>query len=195
MALLAFDVRRLAAGVVEADRALGRAAVMSGNLSPNCLRRAGPEVVVEEVGDVRIVGAPTEDVDAVELAGVGVVDERAGLLDLDRGIDAEVVLELGLEVLGDDVLVVHVAARDVAVLDLGLEPVREAGLGQQGLGGRRVEVVPRVAGAAVRDGARREVGGDLRARRPRSCRAGAAGRCPWRSPGGPSGCRTARTCC
>ena len=55
--------------------------------------------------------------------------------------------------------------RRVRVVDRRVEPVRQAGRGEQLLGLGRIELVPRVAGTAVRDGARRVLAGDDRAGR------------------------------
>ena len=68
-----------------------------------------------------------EEVESVELAGVHVAEERVELLDLERGIDAQVVLELGLDLGGDGRRVGQVLARDVAVAQGRLESVGEAG--------------------------------------------------------------------
>ena len=49
---------------------------MSANGSPNFAPEPDAEVVVEEVGGVRVVGAPAEQEDAVERAGRVGVEER-----------------------------------------------------------------------------------------------------------------------
>ena len=57
------------------------------------------------------------------------------------------------------------ARRRVGVVDGGIEAVLQAGRGEQLLRLERIELVPRDAGTAVRDGARRVLAGDDRAGR------------------------------
>ena len=56
---------------------------MSGKPVAELVAGTGAEVVVEEVGGIRVVGAPAQQVEAGQLAGIGVVDEGARLLDVD----------------------------------------------------------------------------------------------------------------
>ena len=60
---------------------------MSGNGVPNC-GDAPVEVVVDEVRGIREVGAPPEQVER-QVAGVGVVDERRRLLQVEGDVDAD----------------------------------------------------------------------------------------------------------
>ena len=83
-------------------------------------RAAWSEVVVEEVRDFRIVGAPAEQEQAVEQACVGVVDERRRLLLLQRGRDANV-SQLLLQVLCELRCIGLIRPGHVAVLDLRLQ--------------------------------------------------------------------------
>ena len=129
------------------------------------LRVLGAEVEVQEVGDVRVVRAPAQEVEAVEAAVGGLVDELARFHHHHFGVDAQVVAQLGLELDCYDARLRQVAAEHVAKVDLGLEAVGVAGLGQQGARRLGIEVVPGLALAAVGDRARGEVGGHFRAGR------------------------------
>ena len=102
---------------------------------------------------------------ALDGAGVGRFQERARFHDNDLGVDIQVLQQLGLDVLSNDVGVGQVAADNVTVGDRRLEAIRKAGLGQEGACGFGVKLVPLVAGAAVGDGARGEMGGDFGAGR------------------------------
>ena len=121
-------------------------------------------MIVHEVGDLGVVRTPAQEEQPIELAGIGIADEGARLLLVKRGNDADLG-ELLLDVLGHGRRIREVAAEDVAVRDLGLEPVRVAGLGQEILG--LLDLVGAAAGepvralAAVLDGAWCEVGRDL----------------------------------
>ena len=100
--------------------------------------------------------------EAVQPAVGRFVDELARLHDDDLGLDAEIVAQLGLELDRDEARLGQIAAEHVAKEDLGLEAVRMTGLGQERLRLGEIEVVPRLAFAAVVDRARREVRRDLR---------------------------------
>src|SRR6185369_13701970 len=61
------------------------------------LARARAEVVVEEVGRIRVVGTPAEEPQAGERARRIRVEERTGLLEVQADVDAEVLLQLRLD--------------------------------------------------------------------------------------------------
>ena len=104
---------------------------------------------------------------AFELAGIGCVEEGAGLHDVDLSFDADF-LELGLDVLGYDAGLGQVAAHHVAIGDLGLEDavcIVDALFGQDLLGHFGVVLVPVLSLAVAKDAGRHELGGDDRAGR------------------------------
>ena len=138
---------------------------MSSNVAPNSAERARPEARIEERAGVWVGHVLAEQVDAVELSGVGVRQEGVLGHGHELRADAEIGKQLGLELGGDAARIREIRPPRVDVLDLRVEPVRKTGRGEHLLAEDRVEFVPRVAGAAVRDGTGRVVGGELRAGR------------------------------
>jgi hypothetical protein len=121
-----------------ADRLVGRLGALVEGLDdirerrPELLARAGAEVVVEEVGGVRIVGTPAEQEDAVEGPRRVGVEEGAGLLQVELGLDPEVVAELARDLRRDLRRIGQVAADGLAELQLvGLVEI-EVGGGRPG---------------------------------------------------------------
>jgi len=112
---------------------------------------------------VRIVGAPAQQAESIKTAIGGFIDEFAGFHHDHVGIDVQVLFKLSLEFDRHKTWLRQVTAEDITVVDGGLEAVRIASIGQQSLGRNGVEVVPSIAGAAIGDAARREVGGHFRA--------------------------------
>ena len=109
--VVGLGVGRLARRVVERRGALREGGRDVGERRTELLAGAGTEVVVEEVGRIRIVGAPAQHEDAVEGAGRVRVEERTGLLEVEGGVDAEVGLQLALD-LGRDLRRIREVAAD-----------------------------------------------------------------------------------
>ena len=128
-------------------------------------RRARPEGRVEECADIRIGDRLRVEEDAPDLPGVDVGGiRRVGLRDQSGG-DAEVVLQLGLEVDRHALRIGQGRSCRHRVVDGGLEALRIAGRGERFPPKRRIEAVPRRACAAERDVTRGVVRGHLGARR------------------------------
>ena len=132
---------------------------------PELVGCARPEAWVEEGAGVGVGRTPAEQMDAVELAGFDVGDERVLRFDDQLGADTEVGEQLGLERLRDPRRIGQVWAWAGSIGDGRIEPVRIARGREQFPGQVRVVAVPRWSRAAVRDGAWRVVGGDLGAGR------------------------------
>ncbi len=133
-------------------------------LGAKTLVRTGAEVDVQEVRDVRVVGAPAEQ-EQRELAGGLICEERGVVLDHELDADAEVFLELRLEVCRDLIRAGEVAPDLRPVVEVvGLREVEARGR-QHRLGLGRVECRPLRSAAGERDGARSEVLGGFRAGR------------------------------
>ena len=119
------------------------------------------EVEVEEVGDVRVVTRPPQQVDAVEASIRGLIDKGTRLHDNDCSVDVQVLLELSGQIDRHRSGLRQVSTEDIPVEDGCGEPVREPFVGEQLLSRYRVIVVPRIAFTTVRHRARGEVSGHL----------------------------------
>ncbi len=111
---------------------------------------------------MRIVSAPAQQVEAVETSIGGLVDEFTGFHHDYVSINAQVFLELGLELNSNQTGFGQVAAEDVAVVDGGLETFRETCISKHRFGCSGIEFVPRFTGTSIGDAARGEVGSDFR---------------------------------
>ena len=113
------------------------------------------------------VRAPTDQAQALEGALREAIDHGARLEKLRRRGDSEVLLELLRDLGGDDRRVRVVATDRRAEVDVDVQAlaVRETGVGEELLRGRRVEAPARVALAREGDLARGEEVGDGGARR------------------------------
>ena len=116
------------------------------------------EMRVKEVGHVRVVTRPPQQVNAVTLAR-----RRAALDELrrfhlhDLGVDAQVLTQLGLDVRRHITRCGQVAAGHIAIVNRRIEAIGESGIRQHLLGCHRIEVVPRLALATAGDRTRSEV--------------------------------------
>src|SRR5512141_463741 len=100
--------------------------------------------------------------DAFELAGSGQIQKLGFIDNLQAGIDIQVRLQLGLDLLSNGARLLQVTAPHIPVIDDGIKPIRKSSLRQELLRPAGVEIIPGVSSASVRNRARGEVRGNLR---------------------------------
>ena len=82
-------------------------------------------MIVQEVGGVWIVGAPAQQVEAINFTAIGCIQERTRFHHDNFGSDANVG-QLGLDILSDDAGVGQITAHNITVGDRRLEARQHA---------------------------------------------------------------------
>src|SRR3972149_1460578 len=118
---------------------------------------ASAEMVTQEVGLVRIVSAPTKQMDALKLSSVRRREEGARFHHLDLDGDVQVLFQLSLNIGGYNIWIGQITTHNVAVIQYGFKAIWVTSFGKKSLGSFSIELVPLITYAAIWNGAGGEV--------------------------------------